>query len=672
MKRLFAPQSIVVVGASPSPGKIGNVLLRNLAKFPGRIYPVHPSASEVLGKRAYPTVAAIPEPVDLALLVIPPEAVLSSLRDCAAAKVGGAVIYSGGWAESGEAGSARQKEIQEFARAQGIRLLGPNTSGFITPHAGIYATFVADIPETISTGSLAIVAQSGGVNLTLCFLARNEGLGVRFGVGLGNSVDVGLADVLDYLREDKEIRAIALAVEGVADGRALFEAVEKTTEKIPVIALKLGRSDVTEFAKSHTGALTGSYRVTRAALAQAGAVVVDNLTELLDAARALGAARLTPKADPGVGVITGQAGPGLLLADALGARGVRVPLLPQTTLDQLSKLLPPITYQKNPVDTGRPGPSFREVLQAVRHSPGIDLLALSLIHEPDAVDPGKALEGLGPAVLASQGPLDVITPLRDRLYQEGIALFSTPDRAALSVSALAKDSQQQWLRNISREQSSATKIPGYKPANGIWDEDSAKNLIESLGIPTPQRLICANRAEAYAAWEKLPKPLAVKMLHPEVLHKTEAEGVHLHVQDRVSLDTALSTIDRKKGSRYLIEVMANQGPELLLGARRDVSFGPIVVLGSGGIGAEAEEDLSVRLAPLSKMQAKEMLGELQSAWRYRGYRGGPVVNEEDLSKILVALGSLIVQRTDIAEIEINPLRVTTQGLVALDALVITK
>lgn len=646
--------------------------MRNLAKFPGKIYPVHPSASEVLGKRAYPTVAAIPESVDLALLVIPPEAVLGALRDCAAAKVGGAVIYSGGWAESGEAGSARQKEIQEFSRAQGIRLLGPNTSGFIAPHVGVYATFVADIPETIPTGSLAIVAQSGGVNLTLCFLARNEGLGVRFGVGLGNSVDVGLADVLNYLREDKEIRAIALAVEGVADGRALFEAVEKTTGKIPIIALKLGRTDVTEFAKSHTGALTGSYRVTRAALAQAGAVVVDNLTELLDAARALGAARLAPKADPGVGVITGQAGPGLLLADALGARDVRVPLLPQSTLGQLSKLLPPITYQKNPVDTGRPGPSFREVLQAVRRSPGIDLLALSLIHEPDAVDPGKALEGLGPAVLASQGPLDVITPLRDRLYQQGIALYSTPDRAAAAVSALVQDCKQRETQRASAQSPNQEINFCFKPTRATWDEDTSKSLIQSLGIATPERFVCTTHAQALEAFEKLGAPVVVKMLHPEVLHKTEAGGVHLNIRDRNSLEAALSAIDHKKNAQYLLEKMAAPGPELLLGARRDPSFGAMVVLGAGGIEAEHEDDLSVLLAPFSVVQARQMLGELRSAYRYRGLRGGVKVDEEQLAKIITVLGDFFVKRKDLAEIEINPLRVTAQGLVALDALVIPK
>ncbi len=674
LTRLFAPRSIAVVGASPSPGKIGNVLLRNLASFQGAVHPVHPTAREVLGRPAYPDVQSIPEPVDLALLVVPPDAVPACLEDCAAASDGGAVIYSGGWGEVGGAGAARQELVRAAAEAAGIRVLGPNTSGFLAPAQGLYATFVADLAEVVTPGPLAIVAQSGGVNLTLCFLARAEGLGVAFGVGVGNASDVGLADALDHAAQLDGVRAIALAIEGVADGRALFEAVARTTPRVPVVALKVGRTDVEAFAKSHTGAMAGSHRVTRAALAQAGAVLVDDLTELIDAARALCASRLPPSATPGVGVVTGQAGPGLLLADALAVRGVSVPPLAPSVVERLGTLLPPLTWQKNPVDTGRPGPTFREVVEVVRRADGIDLLAVNLLHEPDAVDPLAALRGLGPAVVSSAGPADEIARARDRLFASGIPLYPTPERAALAAAALVRDAQGQARgRERTHERREGASFPmrdGPRPTR--WDEALAKDLLESVGIATPRRVVASTRAEAHTAFARLGAPVVVKVLHPSVTHKTEVGGVHVGVRDAASLDRALDAIERTAGARFLVEEQADGGPELLVAARRDPSFGAIVVVGVGGVGVEREDDLVVRLAPLSTEEAGTMLGELKQAWRYRGFRGAPAVNESDLARIVRALGDLVLARDDLAEVEVNPLRVTSRGLVALDAVAVAR
>lgn len=233
-------------------------------------------------------------------------------------------------------------------------MLGPNTSGFINPEAGVCASFVPGANE-IEAGGIAIVAQSGGVNHALAFQAHNEGLGVRLAVGLGNAMDVAAADVLDHLAEDEGTRAIVLHVEGIPDGRRLFEAVGRATRRKPVVALKVGRSDVEAFAKSHTGALTGSWWLSRSALAQAGAVIVGDTIELLDAARALAASRLPPRPRPGVAVVSGQAGPALIIADALRTAGVELPGLKVDTVARVGELLPPLTYQRNPVDTGRPG-----------------------------------------------------------------------------------------------------------------------------------------------------------------------------------------------------------------------------------------------------------------------------------------------------------------------------
>lgn len=671
MDRLLSPNSIAVVGASPTAGKIGNVLMRNFAGFSGAIYPVHLTAREVLGRTAYPSLRAISQPVDLALLAIPQSAVLAALEDCVAAGIGAAIVYSGGWAETGDAGHALQSDMQRFARAANIRILGPNTSGFVRPESGIFATFVAGIHQQLRAGSLAIVAQSGGVNLSLCFLAQNEGIGVRLGIGLGNACDVGLADVLNWLADDQQTSVVALAIEGIADGRGLVSAIERLADKCPVVALTAGRSEIAQFAKSHTGVLTGSYRVKRAALAQAGAVVVDDLTEMIDAIKALGAFRLPAKQHVGVGVVTGQAGPGLLLTDALRSRTISIPALSSATRDRLKQLLPPLTYQENPVDTGRPGETFTDVLKTVRNSDGIDVLAVSLLHEPDAVDPASVLSEVSPTILCSLGPSELMVSLQDTLAAHRIPLFPTPDRAATAVSAVVRDARHQWRRReTNRSTSSITTA--YTPPSGRWDEETAKELLKSVGIVTPERVVCDTHDDAMRALSTLGPPVVVKILNPHVLHKTDAGGVHLNVRTVGEMAVALTAIDRTRGSRYLIERMIASGPELILGARRDKSFGAMIALGAGGTGVEVDDDVAIRLAPVSDVDARDMLGELRVAKRYRGHRGAIAVDEDALAVMIQSLGQVIAAREDIAELEINPLRVTKHGLIALDALVVAR
>ncbi len=669
MDRLFSPRSIAVVGASPNPGKIGNVLMRNLAGFKGGLYPVHPSASAVMGRKAFPSVSTIGEAVDLALLAIPQTAVAAAIRDCANANVRAAIVYSGGWAETGDAGRQAQDDLLRSAGQ--VRILGPNTSGFINPMANVFATFVADIPEQITAGPLTIIAQSGGVNISLCYHAQNEGLGIRLGVGLGNACNIELADVVDWAANDSETKVVAVAVEGIRNGRACVAALKRLTARIPVVAMVGGVNAPGAFAESHTGVLAGSYKVRSAALRQAGAVVVDTVTDLIDAAFAMSKRRLKPVKSVGVGVVTGQAGPGILLADALISRGLRLPTLPDHASAKLSTLLPPLTYQKNPVDTGRPGETFAEVLRVVRDTEEVDLLAVSLLHEPDAVDTVAALRDMAPAVLCAPGPLASFQTTRTELGGSGIPVYPTPERTANVVAALASDAHHQWKR-ISEAESSPRAHSRNDFNVDEWDEASAKEILGRVGIATPRRAICRNHEEAFRAFAKIGAPAVVKLLHPAARHKSEMGGVHLNIRSRSDLDSALHAIDRTVGAHYLIEEMVEAGPELIVGARYDDSFGPLVMLGAGGVAAEVEADTSIRIAPVSTIEAAEMLSELSSAARYRGFRGGPIVDEQELASIIQKLGDLLVTRADIAEIEINPLRVLSDRLIALDALVIKR
>lgn len=673
LSALFAPRGIAVVGASRSQGKLGATLARSLQGFAAR--GGHLALVNARDDTMHSCVADAVEagPVDLAMICVPAAACPSVLAAAARAGAGAAVVCGGGFAEVGGAGIDLQAALVEVVAETGIRLLGPNTSGFLAPHAGVTASFVPGVAQ-VRPGRVAVVAASGGVNHALCFLLTEAGHGVSLAVGLGNAVDVSAPDVLDHLAADPDTHAIALHVESVADGRRLVDAVRRVSPAKPVVALVVGRHDIGAFAASHTGALATSWRTTRAALAQAGAVLVDDERELVDAVGALSITRARPAPDPGVGVVTAQAGPGLLLLDDLRGRRARVPELTAGTRDVLAGLLPPLTFQANPVDTGRPGPELGRIFHAVAADPQVDLIAGYALHEPAAVDlVAAARDGLVPdvpVVLGVGGAGAEVAESRRALLRSGIAVATDPRGVAAAVGALLADararSRTAWT--------GASRLRPTAPAgvDGPHDEHQAKNLLDRLGIATAPRRACDDRVQAHVALTELGAPVAVKILDAEVLHKTEIGGVHLGIATPAALDDALDRLDAVGASRYLVETMAPAGVDLVVGARRDPVFGPIVVLGLGGTTAEALADVAIRLAPLAADTAGEMPAELAGRALLDGWRGGPVLDAADLGRIVTRLGDLLVANPGLDEIEVNPLRLTTTGLIALDAVVLTR
>ena len=680
---LFQPRAIAVVGASAAPEKAGYAMMQSLAGFPGPVYPVNPKAAaageSILGTPAIAAPADAAEQVDLAVLVVPPQAVPAALADCGAAGVRAAVVCAGGFAESGEAGERLQEETAAVARAHGIRLLGPNTSGFINPADAVCASFLPAV-RTLQPGSVAVLAQSGGVNLALSFMLQQAGVGLRLGVGLGNAVDVGFADILDHLADDEQTTAVALHVEGVTDGAALMAAVRRVAERKPVVALKVGRSDVGDFARSHTGALTGSYELTRAALAQSGAVLVESPAELVDALSVLGRTRLPAAEDPGVGIITGQAGPGLIIADALASAGVRMPDLTEASTARLGELLPPLTYQRNPVDTGRPGATFPDVVATVAADPAIDVLGVYALDEPGALDPSTALDGVaGRVVFASGGPAEDLAVRAAALAERGIAMVDTPDRLARGLIALVGDARARHAL----EHETAAPAPGEPRTLGATlDEDAGKSVLESLGVPAGARRVATTHDEAHRALAELGAPVVVKILDAEVLHKSDVGGVHVNVRSAEDLDAALRAIDAvpagtgstdtgSAGSRrYLLEEQAADGVELLVGGLRDEAFGPVVVLGLGGVDVELAGAVAHRVAPITPAAARAMVRALPPSL-LAGHRGKPAVDVDALAAVITAVGEVLTTYGDATEIDLNPVRMTAAGPVLLDALVVT-
>jgi len=667
---LFGPRSIAVVGASDDPSKVGHALLASLAPFSGAVHPVNRRAQTVVGRSASPTVSAIGEAVDLALLAVPPEAVPDVLEDCGAGGVRAAVIYAGGFAETGDDDRRElQQRVADVARAQGIRVLGPNTSGFVNCVDAVNATFLPDV-GALAPGPLSIVAQSGGVNFVLAYLAANEGLGLRLGVGLGNTIDVGLADVLDHLAADDATGVIALHIEGCRDGRAVIEAVRRAAAVKPVVALAVGRADVAEFGASHTGAMIAGHALTCAALAQAGAVVVDGPSELVDAARALDAVANLPAPRPGVGLVTGQAGPGLVVADMLRHRGVAIPRLTATTRARLATLLAPITFQENPVDTARPGSTFPDVLSAVGADPAIDLVACFALDEPDAIDPVEAVRDVVasgvPLLVGTTGSSGSVARSRLRLAEAGVPLFDAPDRLANGVRAVVERARA-WHRGAD---ATAWDPPHHEgPIVAPLDEDGAKQLLASLGLRTPRRRVCAGLDECLAALAELGAPVVAKVLGPEITHKTDVGGVRTGLTDAEMVTAAVEGFADAglECERVLIEEQVGPGPELIVGAIRDPVFGPTVMLGLGGTFAEPVAPVAMRLAPLGAGDLAEMIDALPQGLR-EGPRGAPI-DDASLARTIAALGALIVDHDAVDSVEINPLRASADGLVALDAVV---
>ncbi|TKV61772.1 acetate--CoA ligase family protein [Nakamurella flava] len=670
LQPLFRPGRVAVIGASRGGGKLGAVMARSLAGYAGGVALVNArSADPAAG--IHPSVAAAVAaegPIDLAVFCVPAAVTAAGLAEAADAGVRAAVVCAGGFAEAGGPGLGHQADVEAVVAATGLRLLGPNTSGFFVPGRGLTASFVPGV-ERIPAGRVAVVAASGGVNHALSFQLAGSGVGISLGVGLGLGVGVGTADVLHHLATDPETAAVALHLETVVDGPGLLAAVTTLSAVKPVVALVVGRTDVGEFARSHTGALATSWKTTRAVLRQAGAVVVDDERALLDAVTGLSGRRLPPHPCPGLALVTGQAGPGLLVADAVASAGGRLPTLTDATQARLRDLLPPLTYQANPVDTGRPGPGFADVLATVAADPGVDLVAVYGLAEPDVVDlPAAAaqagLPDVAPTVLGTGGlPADVQTVVRSATALD-LPTVASPSALATATMALVQDAVARH-----RRQDPPTPRPRAW-TRGPWDEDQAKTLLDDWGIATPPRMRCLDREQAETALDCVPGPVAVKILDAAVLHKTEIGGVHLGVRTAEELAAALDRLADIGAKQFLVEAMAPSGVDLVVGVRRDPVFGPVALVGLGGTAAEAYGDVAIRALPAGPAEIAAMVDDLQAAALLDGWRGGPVLDRGDLVTVVTALGDALLSAPDVAEIEINPLRLTVDGLIALDAVIV--
>lgn len=670
LNAMLHPRAIAVIGASMDETKPGNVLLRNLESFPGQVVGVGRHVGRIGSCNVVDDIANIPAETDLAILAIPAGAVPTTLRQLARQGVSSAIVCSGGFAETGQPeGIALQDEITKMCQRSGMRVLGPNTSGISLPPLNITASFVPAAAQ-LQPGSVAVIAQSGGVAHAVALSLAQEGLGLSAMIGVGNGVDVDLGDLVEEISEDPATKVLFVHLEGSTRGAQLASAISRASMQQPVVVLKSGVSDVDRLAVSHTGALTGEWDVARAILEQSGAVVVPTMTEAIDAVKALIEWRLSPAPQVSAGVVTGQAGPGILLADRLQTLGIDVPPLSVETMKHICEILPDLTHRQNPVDTGRPGTSFATVVSTVAGDRGMDLMTVYALLEPGAVDLADTLTDYSkrpckPILIGTNGLTEDYVTAQSALAAIGIPCYSGPDRTASGAWALAADARATYLHqlrsesmHISEEKLSIADIPS--------DEAQAKDLLKSLGINVPEKRVCNSRAEAEQVLSDFDGPLAVKILSENIAHKSQVGGVHLGITNTQALMQALDSLDAIDISgeerRYLLERMQPQGPDLFVSVRRDDFWGFVGVVGMGGTDVNDVRGVDILALPTSPTLVKELLAE----------RGISIELSEaqELVRTIAVFASVILDNLEIDGIEVNPLRLVDGCFIALDALVL--
>ena len=685
LRPFFEPRSVAVVGASRDPSKVGGSVLANLraAGFEGRIVPINARAETVQGLPAAPSLLAVEGPVDLAVIAVPAPAVLPTLKECAAKGVGGAIVISAGFREAGPEGRAREAELCAWLREQPLRVLGPNCLGWIRPSRRLNVTFAPGMPLP---GGIAFVSHSGALATGILDWARDRRLGFSLFASLGNQVDLTEADLLDAVAADPETRVIVGYVEGVADGRRFFQALRAAAVVKPVVLLKAGRS--TEGARavsSHTGALAGSDRAFDAAVRQAGAVRVRTVEELFDLARGL-ASQPRP-AGRRLLVVTNGGGLGIVATDAARDAGLTVAPLDAAAQQRLRAVLPDTASVANPVDLVGDADAARygNAFAAVGVTTDAALVILTPQAATDALGVARAVLAATrgwpiPLTAAFVGGARVAAGVR-ALEEAGVPCYPFPEPAVATLAGMALVAERQGAHTP------AAPAPA-RPAEGVRHVSALRQagarrlgwleiapLLAAYGIPAAAAELAPTPEAAGAAAERLGGPVALKVVSPDISHKTDVGGVRLGLRSPAEAAAAAAEmLARVRAARpgavvagVLVQTMAPAGKELVLGVVRDAQFGPLVLVGFGGIYVEVLDDTATRLAPVTREDALEMLDELRMAPVLRGVRGEAAVDRAALAETIARFARLAVDFPELVEIEVNPLVATASGAVAVDA-----
>jgi acetate---CoA ligase (ADP-forming) len=690
MRNFLRPRSVAVIGASRTRGTIGGEVFHNIlsAGFNGPAYPINPKAEVVQSVVAYPSVKEVPGPVDLAVIVVPAASVLDVARECGEKGVRALVVISSGFAEVGDDGRARQRELLEVCREYGMRLIGPNCMGILNtgPDVRLNATFAPQFPPN---GRVGFSSQSGALGLAVIEHASRLGLGISSFISVGNKADISGNDLIQYWEEDEETDVILLYLESFGNPRK-FARITRTVGKTkPIVAVKSGRSAAGARAtSSHTGALIAASDVTVDALfGQAGVIRTDTLEELFDVA-ALLANQPAPKGNR-VGILTNAGGLGILCADACEADGLQVVPLDEAVRSRLSEFLPAEASLGNPVDmiASATAEDYGRAIEILANETDIDALIVIFV-QPLATRP----EEVALAIRRSVGDLTRTVPVLsvfmsargvpEELRGEGgrIPSYAFPEGAARALAKAVdygvwKARPEGTVPHVDARRDEAAAIISAALADGPrWlRPDEVAQLLACYGLPLAEWRLATSPEDAGAAAEELGGSVALKAVAPTLLHKTEARGVRLSLEGRDAVRAAAQQMDRdvrERGhevERFIVQRMVPGGVEMLIGVVNDHQFGPVVAVGAGGTAVELLKDIQIRITPLTDQDASEMIRSLATYPLLDGYRGAPRADVEGLRDTLLRVSAMVEAHGELAEMDCNPVVVLEQGAVIVDA-----
>ena len=688
--RFMEPESVALIGASRDRESISGTLFHNLLSrgFHGPVYPINRTSNVVQSVLAFESVEDVPGDVDLAIIAVPASAVESAIEECARKGVSSLVIISAGFSETGEAGQEQQRRLVEKCRRQGIRLIGPNCMGILNtdPDISLDSTFA---PKAPPPGNIAFASQSGALGLAIIEFAEDLGLGVSSFVSLGNKADISSNDLLCYWDEDDRTDVILLYLESFGNPRKFSQIARDVSRRKPIIAVKSGRSSSGQrAAASHTGALLSASDTTVDALfRQSGVIRTDTLAEMFDMAALL--SRQPLPAGARVGVVTNAGGPGILCADALEANAVDVPEISPATQDALREFLPPHAGLSNPVDliASADSDTYRSAVTSVLRDDRVDAAIVINIPIADPVDAVYRAVSEAAAEAGNRKPVLFVSMTsgeanrRIRSTSSEIPVFTYPESAAR---ALARTIQYaEWTRQTRpsipqfddiRPGEAASVIADALGAGQEWlDPAACWRLLDCYGLPAVSQRVVGSIDEIPAAADQLGSRLALKAFGADLLHKTELGAVEVNLAGADDAVDAAQQMERllaqqeRSVESWILQSMAEEGVEMLIGAAHDPQFGPVVVCGAGGVMVELMHDISFRLAPLSNIEAKEMIREVKSSQLLTGFRGAPVRDVAALEDALLRLGRMVDDLPQIAELDCNPVFVHSQDATVVDA-----
>ena len=690
----FSPENVAVVGATETPGSVGRTILWNLISTPfgGTVFPVNLKRPSVLGIKAYPTVSAVPAEVDLAVIITPAPAIPGVIRDCAAAGVKGAIVISAGFKEMGPQGAELERQVLVEARKGGIRIIGPNCLGVMSPPTGLNATFGRGMARP---GSVGFISQSGALCTAVLDWSFRELVGFSAFLSIGAMVDVGWGDLLYYLGDDPKTKSILIYMESIGDARAFLSAAREVALAKPIIVIKAGRTaQGGKAAASHTGSLTGSDDVFDAAFERSGVLRVPNISDLFHMAEVL--AKQPPPKGPKLTILTNAGGPAVLATDTLITSGGELTDLSKETFAEFNTFLPASWSRNNPVDIiGDATPErYAKALNTAAKDPNSDGM-LVILTPQDMTDPTQIAEQLKPyanmggkPVLASWMGGPEVAAGESILNAAGIPTFDYPDTAARMFTHMWHYSanlrslyETPVLAPATPERTRAEKIIQDARQGGrtILTEFESKQVLAAYGIPIVETRVAKTEQEAVKAAGEIGFPVVLKLFSETITHKTDVGGVQLNLKDAEAVGAAYrrieSAVKEKAGEGHFLGVTVQpmiklEGYEIILGSSLDPQFGPVILFGLGGQLVEVFKDRALGLPPLNTTLARRMMEKTKIYTALKGVRGRKSVDLAELEQMMVRFSQLVVEQRWIKEIDINPMLASPDRLVALDARVV--